>query len=38
MENIDREDFIDVYVLKETVFWITGAFNYILPITISILA
>lgn len=29
---------IDVYVLKETAFWITGAFNYVLPITISFIA
>ena len=29
---------IDIYVLKETAFWISGAFNYIFPITISIAA
>ena len=30
--------YIDVYVLKETAFWITGAFNYIFPLAMSISA
>ena len=29
---------ITVFILKETVFWITGAMNYILPVAISFLA